>query len=132
MSRNMKIAGVAALGGIMLAVALAGSREPNERQLEAVLPLLETGEQEKRLARELDRCARLTMPDSGCETAWAQKRHRFFGKDSAAVLPGEHPALPPAYDSTTEDSDGNGADAAIRPELPGPFDPAAPTGSSAR
>ena len=29
MSRNAKIAGVAALGGIMLAVALAGSREPH-------------------------------------------------------------------------------------------------------
>lgn len=87
MSRNAKIAGVAALGGIMLAVALAGSREPHEPQLEAVLPVLEEGEQEKRLARELERCATLTMPDSGCEQAWAANRRRFFGKDAAASDP---------------------------------------------
>ena len=126
MSRNAKIAGVAALGGIMLAVALAGSREPHEPQLEAVLPVLEEGEQEKRLARELDRCATLTMPDSGCEAAWAEKRRRFFGKDADAPAPGEHPALPAAYDS-----DGSRADEAIRPELPGPFVPADQAGSTA-
>jgi conjugative transfer region protein TrbK len=125
MSRNAKIAGVAALGGIMLAVALAGSREPHEPQLEAVLPVLE-GEQEKRLARELERCATLTMPDSGCEAAWAEKRRRFFGKDADAPAPGEHPALPAAYDS-----DGSRADEAIRPELPGPFVPADQAGSTA-
>lgn len=129
MSRNAKIAGVAALGGIMLAVALAGSREPHEPhepQLEAVLPVLEEGEQEKRLARELERCATLTMPDSGCEAAWAEKRRRFFGKDADAPAPGEHPALPAAYDS-----DGSRADEAIRPELPGPFVPADQAGSTA-
>ena len=126
MSRNAKIAGVAALGGIMLAVALAGSREPHEPQLEAVLPVLEEGEQEKRLARELERCATLTMPDSGCEAAWAEKRRSFFGKDADAPAPGEHPALPAAYDS-----DGSRADEAIRPELPGPFVPADQAGSTA-
>lgn len=126
MSRNAKIAGVAALGGIMLAVALAGSREPHEPQLEAVMPVLEEGEQEKRLARELERCATLTMPDSGCEAAWAEKRRRFFGKDADAPAPGEHPALPAAYDS-----DGSRADEAIRPELPGPFVPADQAGSTA-
>ena len=126
MSRNAKIAGVAALAGIMLAVALAGSREPHEPQLEAVLPVLEEGEQEKRLARELERCATLTMPDSGCEAAWAEKRRRFFGKDADAPAPGEHPALPAAYDS-----DGSRADEAIRPELPGPFVPADQAGSTA-
>ncbi|MCE4545054.1 hypothetical protein [Caballeronia sp. PC1] len=41
MSRNAKIAGVAALGGIMLAVALAGLREPNDPPLGAVLPTIE-------------------------------------------------------------------------------------------
>jgi len=110
----------------MLAVALAGSREPHEPQLEAVLPVLEEGEQEKRLARELERCATLTMPDSGCEAAWAEKRRRFFGKDADAPAPGEHPALPAAYDS-----DGSRADEAIRPELPGPFVPADQAGSTA-
>ena len=34
-----------------------------------------------RLARELDRCASLTKPDSGCEAAWAVNRRRFFRQD---------------------------------------------------
>jgi conjugative transfer region protein TrbK len=33
------------------------------------------------LNRELDRCATLTMPDSGCEAAWAENRRRFFHQD---------------------------------------------------
>jgi len=82
MSRNAKIAGVAALAGIMLAVAVASVREPHEAPFEAVLPVLENGERQDRLARELDRCATLTMPDSGCEVAWAENRRRFFGKDA--------------------------------------------------
>ncbi|OHT18699.1 MULTISPECIES: putative entry exclusion protein TrbK-alt [Sphingomonadales] len=132
MSRNAKIAGVAALGGIMLAVAVVASREPQGLPREAVLPAREQGEQQKRLARELERCATLTMPDSGCEQAWAEKRRRFFGKDADAPAPGEHPALPAAYDSTNDDSDGNRANEAIRPELPGPFVPADQAGSGTR
>lgn len=134
MSRNAKIAGVAALAGIMLAVALAGMREPWEPALKTVLPIPEQGDQEKRLARELERCATLTMPDSGCEAAWTEKRRRFFGKDANAPAPGEHPALPAAYDSTNDDSagsDGSRADDAIRPELPGAFEPAGQAGSTA-
>ncbi|CAD7338134.1 hypothetical protein FIV32_09435 [Sphingomonadales bacterium 58] len=121
MSRNMKIAGVAALGGIMLAVALAGMREPYEPALKTVLPIPEQGEQQKRLARELERCAALTMPDSGCEQAWAEKRRRFFGKDADAPAPGAN-----------DDSDGSRADEAIRPELPDNFVPPDQAGSSAR
>jgi conjugative transfer region protein TrbK len=133
MSRNAKIAGVAALGGIMLAVALAGSREPHEPQLEAVLPVLEEGEQEKRLARELERCATLTMPDSGCEAAWAEKRRRFFGKDADAPAPAEQAkaAVDVAGEGVEEGIDGSRADEAIRPELPGPFVPADQAGSTA-
>mgnify|MGYP001065375374 CR=1 FL=1 len=134
MSRNAKIAAVAALGGIALAVALAGMREPYEPALKTVLPIPEQGDQEKRLARELERCATLTMPDSGCEAAWVEKRRRFFGKDANAHAPGEHPALPPVYDSTNDDSagsDGSRAKDAIRPELPGNYVPADPAGSTA-
>ena len=129
MSRNAKIAGVATLGGIMLAVALAGLREPNEPLPGAMLPALEQGEQQKRLTRELERCATLTMPDSGCEQAWAANRRRFFGKDADAPKPGEHPSLPAAYDSAG--SDGSRANEAIRPELPGKFVPADQAGSTA-
>ena len=108
MSRNAKIAGVAALTGIMLAVAAVDAlREPGDMPLDAVLPLLDEGEAQTLLARELERCAALTMPDSGCEQAWAANRRRFFGKDAAAP----------------EAEIGNGSD--------GPAIPADPAGSSA-
>lgn len=88
MSRNVKIAGVAALAGIMLAVvAVEALREPGHRPLDAVLPLLDEGDQQKLLARELEPCATLTMPDRDCETAWAENRRRFFGRDAAAAEP---------------------------------------------
>jgi conjugative transfer region protein TrbK len=127
-SRTAKIAGVAALGGIMLAVAVVASREPQGLPREAVLPALEQGEQQKRLTRELERCATLTMPDSGCEQAWTANRRRFFGKDADAPAPDEHPSLPAAYDSAG--SDGSRASEAIRPELPDEFVPADPAGST--
>ena len=129
-SRTAKIAGVAALAGIMLAVAILASREPREPPLDAMLPALEQGEQQKRLARELERCAALTMPDSGCEQAWAANRRRFFGKDADALAPGENASLPAAYSSAG--NDGSNANEAIRPELPGKFVPADQAGSSAR
>ncbi|SCW50251.1 conjugative transfer region protein TrbK [Sphingobium faniae] len=100
MSRNAKIAGVAALAGIMLAVAAVEAlREPGDMPLDAVLPLLDEGEQQTLLARELDRCAALTMPDSGCEQAWAANRRRFFSKDIAVPEPeigngSDSPAIP--------------------------------------
>jgi conjugative transfer region protein TrbK len=129
-SRTAKIAGVAALAGIMLAVAVVASREPRDPPRDPMLPAVEQGEQQKRLARELERCATLTMPDSGCERAWAEKRRRFFGKDANAPASAGNASLPAAYDSAG--SDGSRADEAIRPELPGPFEPADPAGSSAR
>lgn len=129
MSRNAKIAGVAALAGIMLAVALAGLREPNEPPLDSILPALEQGEQQKRLTRELERCATLTMPDSGCEQAWAANRRRFFGKDADTPAPGENASLPAPYNSAG--SDGSRANEALRPELPGKFVPPDQAGSSA-
>lgn len=129
MSRNAKIAGVAALGGIMLAVALAGLREPNDPPPGAVLPALEQGEQQKRLTRELERCASLTMPDSGCEQAWAANRRRFFGKDTDVPASAKSASLPAAYHSA--DSDGGRANEAIRPELPGNYVPADQAGSIA-
>lgn len=82
-SGTAKIAGVAALAGIMLAVAVAGLREPDAQPLNATAPVPEESEQQKLLARELDRCAALTMPDSACEAAWAENRERFFGRDDA-------------------------------------------------
>jgi conjugative transfer region protein TrbK len=76
-SRTAKIAGVAALAGLMMTVAIiAATHKP------VPAPALPTAtrddQRHDRLARELDRCATLTMPDSGCEAAWAENRRRFF------------------------------------------------------
>jgi len=77
-SRSLKIAGVAALAGMMMAAILAGlDRKP------AIAPEIAVASAARRsdqLSRELDRCATLTMPDSGCESAWAEKRRQFFGQ----------------------------------------------------
>ena len=105
-SRNAKIAGVAALAGIMFVVAVETFREPGHRPLDAVLPLLDEGDARTLLARELERCATLTMPDKDCETAWAEKRRRFFGRDAVTPAP---------------ETEGSRANEAIRPELPGNF-----------
>ncbi|MBS0483131.1 MAG: putative entry exclusion protein TrbK-alt [Proteobacteria bacterium] len=82
-SRTAKIAGVAALAGLMMTVAIvAAVHKPEPAQAP---PAAERGEaRQDRLARELERCATLTMPDSGCEAAWAENRRRFFRQDTPA------------------------------------------------
>lgn len=82
-SRTAKIAGVAALAGLMMTVAIvAAVHKPEPAQ---VPPAAVRGEARyDRLARELERCATLTMPDSGCEAAWAENRRRFFLQDAPA------------------------------------------------
>lgn len=76
-SRTAKIAGVAALAGLMMTVAIVAATHKPEPT--PSLPAAVHGdERHGRLTRELDRCATLTMPDSGCEAAWAENRRRFF------------------------------------------------------
>ncbi|KMS60586.1 hypothetical protein V475_19005 [Sphingobium baderi LL03] len=127
MSRNAKIAGVAVLAGIMFVVVVETFREPGHRPLDAVLPLLDEGEARTLLASELKRCATLTMPDKDCETAWAENRRRFFGKDSA--VPASAEAGPVSAADNSAGSDGGRANEAIRPDLPGNYvaDPAGNT-----
>lgn len=81
-SRTAKIAGVAALAGLMMTVAIVAVVQPDEsapppRALPAV-------EGQARLVRELDRCSTLTMPDTGCEATWAANRRRFFRQEEPA------------------------------------------------
>jgi len=83
MSRTAKIAGIAALAGMMMTVAIVAVTRPDEPAPAPALAL-PAEESQHRLARELDRCATLTMPDSGCEAAWAANRRRFFRQDDAA------------------------------------------------
>ncbi len=80
MSRTAKIAGVAALAGLMMTVAIVAAVQPDEPVLAPPL-VLPADEGQARLARELDRCASLTKPDSGCEAAWAVNQRRFFRQD---------------------------------------------------
>lgn len=87
MSRTAKIAGVAALAGMMMAVAIVAATD-DRKPASAPHLVLPADEGRDRLARELDRCATLTMPDSGCEAAWAANRRRFFHQ--AMPAPG-HP-----------------------------------------
>lgn len=83
MSRTAKIAGVAALAGLMMTVAIVAAVQPDEPVPPPPFALPAEAGQD-RLARELDRCATLTMPDSGCEAAWAENRRRFFRQDEVA------------------------------------------------
>ena len=84
MSRTAKIAGIAALAGMMMTVAIIAITRPDEPAPAPALAL-PAEESQHRLARELDRCATLTMPDSGCEAAWAANRRRFFRQDDPAT-----------------------------------------------
>lgn len=81
MSRTAKIAGVAALAGMMIAVAIVAGTEQHAPP--ASLPTaMRSSEGPDPLARELARCGTLTMPDAGCEAAWAANRRRFFRQDA--------------------------------------------------
>ncbi|RIA37258.1 conjugative transfer region protein TrbK [Hephaestia caeni] len=83
MSRTAKIAGVAALAGLMMAVAIVAATD-DRKPASATHLAVPAVEGRARLAHELDRCATLTMPDSGCEAAWAANRRRFFHQDIPA------------------------------------------------
>lgn len=82
MSRTAKIAGVAALAGLMMTVAIVAAVRPEQPSPPPLAALPAEGGK-ARLARELDRCATLTMPDAGCEAAWAENRRRFFRQDES-------------------------------------------------
>lgn len=76
MSRTAKIAGVAAVAGLMMAVAIAAAvNRPAQRPIQAAAP----SDGPDPLARELARCRALTMPDGGCDAAWEASRRRFLG-----------------------------------------------------
>ncbi|MGL3821300.1 putative entry exclusion protein TrbK-alt [Sphingopyxis sp. R3-92] len=78
-SRTGRIAVIAALSGIMMAVAIMAAfadRAPAPIDAPPSPVMLE-----ERLQREMARCATITMPDAGCEEAWAANRRRFFGRD---------------------------------------------------
>ena len=72
---------MAALAGLMMAVAILAATRDRTPAPPPTPAIVRDAERRSRLARELDRCATLTMPDSGCEAAWAENRRRFFHQD---------------------------------------------------
>ncbi|MGI9377347.1 MAG: putative entry exclusion protein TrbK-alt [Tsuneonella suprasediminis] len=79
--RTAKIAGVAALSGLMMAVAILAVTHDRAPAPPPMTAIPRDTEGRSQLNRELDHCATLTMPDSGCEAAWAENRRRFFHQD---------------------------------------------------
>ncbi|MGD9471690.1 MAG: putative entry exclusion protein TrbK-alt [Novosphingobium sp.] len=80
MAPTAKLAIGAVLGGLMLAVAVVSVlHRPPAQTVTIAVP-----EDEAAAARhgDLARCRTITMPESGCDAAWAAKRRHFFGKDS--------------------------------------------------
>lgn len=82
MARSAKIAGIAALAGMMMAVVIGGAVSRGHPMPEVPAARLAAATPDP-LARELNRCATLTMPDAGCEATWAANRRRFFGEKDA-------------------------------------------------
>ena len=78
MSRTAKIAGVAALAGIMVTVGIVSVSRPEPTP--ATVPA--AGELPAATSTaDLRRCRTITMPESGCEAAWEAKRRHFFERD---------------------------------------------------
>lgn len=80
-----KLIAVAALAGLMMTVAILSAL--SDRPRAPVQPELHPAPafSDDRLAREMDRCRTLTMPDAGCEAAWEASRRRFLGQDMTDV-----------------------------------------------
>jgi len=86
MSAAAKIAGVAGIAGLMVAVAVTAAMEERPAH-RAALPTASRAPDP--LASELARCRTITMPDSGCERVWEANRRRFLGLDN---MPATSPA----------------------------------------
>lgn len=83
-SRTIRLAGVAALAGMMMAVAILAAVHP-PAATPASPAAMRASAHDAVLARALERCATLTMPDSACEAAWAANRRRFFRQTEPAA-----------------------------------------------
>ncbi|WP_116969003.1 putative entry exclusion protein TrbK-alt [Blastomonas sp. UPD001] len=78
MNRTAKIAGVAALAGMMVTIGIVSVSRPEPEP--ATVPVASELPAQPSAA-DLRRCRTITMPESGCEAAWEAKRRQFFGRD---------------------------------------------------
>jgi conjugative transfer region protein TrbK len=88
MSAAAKIAGVAGIAGLMVAVAITAAMQDHPAR-PAAFPTVSRAPDP--LADELARCRTITMPDPGCERVWEANRRRFLGLDT---MPATSPARP--------------------------------------
>ena len=80
MGRAAKIAGVAVLGGVALAIALIAMIEPPAPR--ASVPVASGADTHP--ADDIARCRTITTPDPACEAAWEARRRQFFGRKEEA------------------------------------------------
>ncbi len=79
MSRTAKIAAAGALGGLLMTLTVAMTMREERRVETIIVPAGENTPDP--LARDLRRCRTITMPDSGCEAAWEERRRRFYARE---------------------------------------------------
>lgn len=79
MSRTAKIAAAGALGGLLMTLNVAMTMREESRVETIIVPVKENDSDP--VTPDLRRCRTLTMPDSGCEAAWEEKRRRFYRKE---------------------------------------------------
>ncbi len=79
MSRTANIAVAGALGGLLMTLTVAMTMR-EERRVEPINVPADENVTDP-LADDLRRCRTLTMPDSGCEAAWEERRRRFYARE---------------------------------------------------
>lgn len=79
MSRTAKIAAAGVLGGLLMTLTVAMTMREERRVETIIVPVTESVTDPS--AHDLRRCRTLTMPDSGCEAAWEERRRRFYARE---------------------------------------------------
>lgn len=80
MGRAGKVAGIAVLGGLGLALALVAAAGPPTARASAP-PQISGADAHPDRGGTLRRCRSVTVPDAECEAAWEAKRRHFFGQE---------------------------------------------------
>ncbi len=79
MSGSLKVACVALMAGLMLAATVGMAMRSPPATAPATSPAGATPR--AAVAERLARCRTITLPESGCEQAWAAEHRRFFRDD---------------------------------------------------
>lgn len=79
MSRTAKIAVAGMVGGLLMTLTVGMALRDGRPVTQAAVTVREPVADP--LERDLRRCRTLTMPESGCEAAWEEKRRRFFRRE---------------------------------------------------